>query len=106
MSFFIGFSEAKFKAQLKMCIQRIKLVNNKIENECKRLKREIAGLLNKPRKEEEKAKIKCEHLIRGDHTMAAHCILEVGENTLCATPSETLTICTILLLFISFCCCC
>lgn len=58
-------------------MQRIKLVNNKIENECKRLKREIAALLNKPKKEEEKAKIKCEHLIRGDHTVAAHCILEL-----------------------------
>lgn len=76
MSIF-GFNESKFKAQLKMAIQRIKLVNNKIENECKRLKREIAGLLNKPQKEEEKAKIKCEHLIRGDHTVAAHTILEL-----------------------------
>jgi len=73
----LGFSEAKFKAQLKMAIQRIKLVNNKIENEVKRLKRAIAGLLNKPQKEEEKAKIKCEHLIRGDHTVAAHCVLEL-----------------------------
>ena len=84
MSLFGGFSEPKFKAQLKMAIQRIKLLNNKIENEVKRLKREIAGLLNKPDKEEEKAKIKCEHLIRGDHTIAAHCILELMLESLIA----------------------
>ena len=81
---FFGYNERNFKAQLKMAKQRIKLVNNKIENEVKRLKREIERLLNKPDKEEEKAMILCEHLIRGDHTIAAHSILELMIESLIA----------------------
>ena len=55
MNFFGGFNSHKLKANLKMACQRVRLVNNKMDNMVKRRKKEISKLLESGK--EEKARI-------------------------------------------------
>jgi len=75
MNFFGGFNSHKLKANLKMACQRVRLVNNKMDNMVKRRKKEISKLLESGK--EEKARILVEHVIREDYTMEAHELIEL-----------------------------
>jgi len=73
--FWYSFSESRIKPQLKMGLQRIKIIVNKKSSQLKHQKREIAVLLadNKT----EKARIKVEHIIREDFIIESFELIEL-----------------------------
>ena len=73
--FFYSFSESKIKPQLKMAVQRIKIVVNKKSSQVKHQKKEIAVLLKENRTE--KARIKVEHIIREDFLIESFELIEL-----------------------------
>ncbi|KNC48598.1 uncharacterized protein AMSG_00375 [Thecamonas trahens ATCC 50062] len=69
------FNPNTLKVQLKLAVNRLKLVQNKKSNKNKAARREIAQLLEAGK--EESARIKVEHIIREDYTVEAYEILEL-----------------------------
>ena len=65
--FGLGYDEGKLKSNLKMAMQRCKIVTNKKTAASKIKKKEVAALLDG--KKEEKARIQTEALIREDFTI-------------------------------------
>jgi len=72
---FGGFKISKIKPNLKMSIQRMHIVKAKKAEQIKRSKKDIAMLLKNGK--EEKARIRCEHVVREDFTIEAYEILEL-----------------------------
>ncbi|KAE8715325.1 laccase-14 [Hibiscus syriacus] len=70
-----GFKAAKCKTLLKLTIPRIKLLRNRREIQIKKMRREIAKLLETG--QEATARIRVEHIIREENMMAAQEILEL-----------------------------
>ncbi|KAB2077778.1 hypothetical protein ES319_A06G119000v1 [Gossypium barbadense] len=70
-----GFKAAKCKTLLKLTIPRIKLLRNRREIQIKQMRRDIAKLLEIG--QEATARIRVEHIIREENTMAAQEILEL-----------------------------
>lgn len=70
-----SFKPERLKSNLKMASQRITLLSQKMENQVRRQKAEIARLLEQGK--EEKARIRVEHVIRDDLTMEAYELVEL-----------------------------
>ncbi|XP_071722365.1 uncharacterized protein [Rutidosis leptorrhynchoides] len=69
------FKPAKCKTSLKLASSRIKLMRNKREAQVKQLKRELAQLLESG--QEQTARIRVEHVVREEKTMAAYDLIEI-----------------------------
>lgn len=70
-----SFKPAKCKTSLKLASSRIKLLKNKREAQVKQLKRELAQLLDAG--QERTARIRVEHVVREEKTMAAYELIEI-----------------------------
>lgn len=70
-----SFKPAKCKTSLKLASSRIKLLKNKREAQVKQLKRELAQLLESG--QDQTARIRVEHVVREEKTMAAYDLLEI-----------------------------
>ncbi|KAJ8750970.1 hypothetical protein K2173_016151 [Erythroxylum novogranatense] len=70
-----SFKPAKCKTSLKLAASRIKLLKNKREAQLKHLKRELAQLLEAG--QEQTARIRVEHVVREEKTMAAYDLIEI-----------------------------
>ncbi|CAI9777985.1 unnamed protein product [Fraxinus pennsylvanica] len=70
-----GFKAAKCKTLLRLAIPRIKLLRNRREVQIRQMRREIAKLLESG--QEATARIRVEHIIREENTMAAQEIIEL-----------------------------
>ncbi|KAK6248661.1 hypothetical protein QUC31_020226 [Theobroma cacao] len=70
-----SFKPAKCKIALKLAIPRIKLMKNKREAQVKQLKRELAQLLESG--QDQTARIRVEHVVREEKTVAAYNLLEI-----------------------------
>ncbi|KAL4194408.1 hypothetical protein AMTRI_Chr05g68430 [Amborella trichopoda] len=70
-----SFKPGKCKTSLKLAIARIKLMKNKKGVQLKQMKRELAQLLQAG--QEQNARIRVEHVIREENTMAAYDIIEL-----------------------------
>ncbi|XP_030488291.1 uncharacterized protein LOC115705181 isoform X1 [Cannabis sativa] len=70
-----SFKPAKCKTALKLSVSRIKLLNNKRENQVKQMKRELAQLLESG--QVPTARIRVEHVIREEKTLTAYNFIEV-----------------------------
>ncbi|XP_062090976.1 uncharacterized protein LOC133797172 [Humulus lupulus] len=70
-----SFKPAKCKTALKLSVSRIKLLNNKRENQVKQMKRELAQLLESG--QIPTARIRVEHVIREEKTLTAYNFIEV-----------------------------
>ncbi|TKY44529.1 IST1-like protein [Spatholobus suberectus] len=70
-----SFKPAKCKTALKLAVSRIKLLKNKREAQVKQLKRELAQLLESG--QDQTARIRVEHVVREEKTMAAYDLVEI-----------------------------
>ncbi|XP_042484044.1 uncharacterized protein LOC122064391 [Macadamia integrifolia] len=70
-----SFKSGKCKTSLKLAAARIKLLKNKREVQVKQLRRELAQLLESG--QEKTARIRVEHVVREEKTMAAYDLLEI-----------------------------
>ncbi|GAY50444.1 Regulator of Vps4 activity in the MVB pathway protein [Citrus sinensis] len=70
-----SFKPAKCKTSLKLASSRIKLLKNKRGAQVKQLKRELAQLLESG--QDQTARIRVEHVVREENTMAAYDLLEI-----------------------------
>uniref|UniRef100_A0A2P2KGX0 Uncharacterized protein n=2 Tax=Rhizophora mucronata TaxID=61149 RepID=A0A2P2KGX0_RHIMU len=70
-----SFKSTKCKTALKLAASRIKLLKNKREAQVKQLKRELAQLLEAG--QDRTARIRVEHLVREEKTMAAYDLIEI-----------------------------
>ncbi|XP_039004860.1 uncharacterized protein LOC120132097 [Hibiscus syriacus] len=70
-----SFKPAKCKTALKLAIPRIKLMKNKREAQVQHLKRELAQLLESGK--DQTARIRVEHVVREEKTVAAYNLLEI-----------------------------
>ncbi|KAJ1421060.1 Vacuolar protein sorting-associated protein Ist1 [Sesbania bispinosa] len=70
-----SFKPAKCKTALKLAVSRIKLLKNKREAQVKQLKRELAKLLESG--QDQTARIRVEHVVREEKTMAAYDLIEI-----------------------------
>ncbi|KAF9680458.1 hypothetical protein SADUNF_Sadunf06G0123200 [Salix dunnii] len=70
-----SFKPAKCKTALKLAASRIKLLRNKREAQVKHLKRELAQLLEAG--QDQTARIRVEHVVREEKTMAAYELIEI-----------------------------
>ncbi|XP_047182128.1 uncharacterized protein LOC124848489 isoform X1 [Vigna umbellata] len=70
-----SFKPAKCKTQLRLAVSRIKLLKNKREAQVKQLKRELAQLLESG--QDRTARIRVEHVVREEKTMAAYDLVEI-----------------------------
>ncbi|KAI9112255.1 hypothetical protein K1719_016778 [Acacia pycnantha] len=70
-----SFKPAKCKTALKLAVSRIKLLKNKREAQVKQLKRELAQLLQSG--QDQTARIRVEHVVREEKTMAAYDLVEI-----------------------------
>ncbi|KAG4144325.1 hypothetical protein ERO13_D05G030000v2 [Gossypium hirsutum] len=70
-----SFKPAKCKTALKLAIPRIKLMKNKREAHVQQLKRELAQLLESG--QDQTARIRVEHVVREEKTVAAYNLLEI-----------------------------
>ncbi|KAJ6993683.1 hypothetical protein NC653_016732 [Populus alba x Populus x berolinensis] len=70
-----SFKPAKCKTSLKLASSRIKLLKNKREAQVKHLKRELAQLLDAG--QDRTARIRVEHVVREEKTMAAYELIEI-----------------------------
>ncbi|WJX30283.1 hypothetical protein P8452_18842 [Trifolium repens] len=70
-----SFKPAKCKTALKLAVSRIKLLRNKREAQVKVLKRELAKLLENG--QDQTARIRVEHVVREEKTMAAYELVEI-----------------------------
>ena len=70
-----SFKPAKCKTTLKLAVSRIKLLKNKREAQIKQLKRELAQLLESG--QDRTARIRVEHVVREEKTMAAYDLVEI-----------------------------
>ncbi|KAE9587906.1 putative vacuolar protein sorting-associated protein Ist1 [Lupinus albus] len=70
-----SFKPAKCKIALKLVVSRIKILKNKKEGEVRKLKRELAQLLNSA--QEQSARIRVEHVIREEKLLAAYDLVEI-----------------------------
>ncbi|XP_058722304.1 uncharacterized protein LOC131594243 [Vicia villosa] len=70
-----SFKPAKCKTALKLAVSRIKLLRNKREAQVKQLKRELAKLLENG--QDQTARIRVEHVVREEKTMAAYELVEI-----------------------------
>ncbi|KAK7314359.1 hypothetical protein VNO77_32879 [Canavalia gladiata] len=70
-----SFKSAKCKTSLKLAVSRIKLLKNKRESQVKQLKRELAQLLESG--QDQTARIRVEHVVREEKTMAAYDLVEI-----------------------------
>ncbi|CAK7352690.1 unnamed protein product [Dovyalis caffra] len=70
-----SFKPAKCKTALKLAASRIKLLKNKRAAQVKLLKRELAQLLDAG--QDQTARIRVEHLVREEKTMAAYELIEI-----------------------------
>ncbi|CAJ1951586.1 unnamed protein product [Sphenostylis stenocarpa] len=70
-----SFKPAKCKTALKLAVSRIKLLKNKREAQVKQLKRELAQLLESG--QDRTARIRVEHVVREEKTMAAYDLVEI-----------------------------
>ncbi|CAN6480828.1 unnamed protein product [Victoria cruziana] len=73
--FFKGFNSSKWKTAIKLAISRIKLLRNKRDAVLKQMKRDVAMLLESG--QETSARIRVEHVIREQNSMAANEIIEL-----------------------------
>ncbi|KAL1356515.1 hypothetical protein HN51_008521 [Arachis hypogaea] len=70
-----SFKPAKCKTALKLAVSRIKLLKNKREAQVRQLKRELAQLLESG--QDQTARIRVEHVVREEKTMAAYDLIEI-----------------------------
>ncbi|OIW15733.1 hypothetical protein TanjilG_04268 [Lupinus angustifolius] len=70
-----SFKPAKCKTALKLVVSRIKVLKNKKEAEVRKLKMELAQLLNSD--QEQTATIRVEHVIREEKLLAAYDLVEI-----------------------------
>nr|KYP41748.1 IST1-like protein [Cajanus cajan] len=70
-----SFKPAKCKTALKLAVSRIKLLKNKREAQVKQLRRELAQLLQSG--QDQTARIRVEHVVREEKTMAAYDLVEI-----------------------------
>eukprot|EP01135_Chromosphaera_perkinsii_P004308 Nk52_evm20s276 gene=Nk52_evmTU20s276 len=70
-----GFNSNRLKVQIKLAINRFKMLKNKRNNQQAIQRKEIAGLLDNGK--DESARIKVEHIIRDDYLMEAMDVLEL-----------------------------
>ncbi|PNX85000.1 IST1-like protein, partial [Trifolium pratense] len=70
-----SFKPAKCKTALKLAVSRIKLLRNKREAQVKVLKRELSKLLENG--QDQTARIRVEHVVREEKTMAAYELVEI-----------------------------
>ncbi|GMI92706.1 hypothetical protein HRI_002939900 [Hibiscus trionum] len=70
-----SFKPAKCKTALKLAIPRIKLMKNRREAQVQHLKRELAQLLESGH--DQTARIRVEHVVREEKTVAAYNLLEI-----------------------------
>ncbi|XP_058000776.1 uncharacterized protein LOC131179088 [Hevea brasiliensis] len=70
-----SFKPAKCKTALKLAASRIKLLKNKRDAQVKQLKRELAQLLETG--QDQTARIRVEHVVREEKTMAAYDLIEI-----------------------------
>ncbi|XP_061352639.1 uncharacterized protein LOC133297491 isoform X2 [Gastrolobium bilobum] len=70
-----SFKPAKCKTALKLAVSRIKLLKNKREAQVKQHKRELAQLLQSG--QDQTARIRVEHVVREEKTMAAYDLVEI-----------------------------
>ncbi|MED6110586.1 hypothetical protein PIB30_044434 [Stylosanthes scabra] len=70
-----SFKPAKCKTALKLAVSRIKLLKNKREAHIRQLKRELAQLLESG--QDQTARIRVEHVVREEKTMAAYDLVEI-----------------------------
>ncbi|OMO67343.1 O-methyltransferase, family 3 [Corchorus capsularis] len=70
-----SFKPAKCKTALKLAIPRLKLMKNKREAQVKQLRRELAQLLESG--QDQTARIRVEHVVREEKTVAAYNLLEI-----------------------------
>ncbi|KAJ9688217.1 hypothetical protein PVL29_014103 [Vitis rotundifolia] len=70
-----SFKSAKCKTSLKLAVSRIKLLKNRREAQLKQMKRDLAQLLESG--QDQTARIRVEHVVREEKTMAAYDLVEV-----------------------------
>ncbi|XP_024641289.1 sericin 1 isoform X2 [Medicago truncatula] len=70
-----SFKPAKCKTALKLAVSRIKLLRNKRQTQINLLKRELAKLLENG--QDQTARIRVEHVVREEKTMAAYELVEI-----------------------------
>ncbi|XP_010267034.1 PREDICTED: uncharacterized protein LOC104604416 isoform X2 [Nelumbo nucifera] len=70
-----SFKASKCKTSLKLAASRLKLLKNKRDAQVKQLKRELAQLLESG--QDQTAKIRVEHVVREEKTMAAYDLIEI-----------------------------
>ncbi|KAK8547232.1 hypothetical protein V6N13_097948 [Hibiscus sabdariffa] len=70
-----SFKPAKCKTALKLAVPRIKLMKNRREAQVQHLKRELAQLLESG--QDQTARIRVEHVVREEKTVAAYNLLEI-----------------------------
>ncbi|KAL9324694.1 hypothetical protein ACSQ67_009551 [Phaseolus vulgaris] len=70
-----SFKPAKCKTALKLAVSRVKLLRNKREAQVRQLKRELAQLLESG--QDRTARIRVEHVVREEKTMAAYDLVEI-----------------------------
>ncbi|XP_057968580.1 uncharacterized protein LOC131158043 [Malania oleifera] len=70
-----NFKPAKCKTSLKLAVSRIKLLKNKRAAQVTQLKRELAQLLESG--QDQTARIRVEHVVREEKTMAAYDLIEI-----------------------------
>ncbi|KAJ4951857.1 hypothetical protein NE237_028689 [Protea cynaroides] len=70
-----SFKSGKCKTSLKLAVARIKLLKNKRDAQVKQLKRELAQLLEAG--QEKTARIRVEHVVREEKTLAAYDLLDI-----------------------------
>ncbi|RVX05428.1 IST1-like protein [Vitis vinifera] len=70
-----SFKPAKCKTSLKLAVSRIKLLKNRREAQLKQMKRDLAQLLQSG--QDQTARIRVEHVVREEKTMAAYDLIEV-----------------------------
>ncbi|KAI9333672.1 regulator of Vps4 activity in the MVB pathway-domain-containing protein [Obelidium mucronatum] len=78
----VGFNPTKTKVQLKLAINRLKLLQQKLKATSNNAQREIAGLLEAGK--DDSARVKVEHIIRQDFDVEAMEIIELFCETLLA----------------------
>ncbi|KAH7850999.1 hypothetical protein Vadar_005806 [Vaccinium darrowii] len=70
-----SFKPAKCKTSLKLATSRLKLLKNKKDAQLKQMKREVAQLLESG--QDQSARIRVEHVVREEKTLAAYDLLEI-----------------------------
>ncbi|KAH9249237.1 hypothetical protein BASA81_013025 [Batrachochytrium salamandrivorans] len=78
----IGFNPNKTKVQLKVAVNRLRLVQQKKASINQQARKDIALLLEKGK--EESARVRVEHIIRDDYTIEALELIELYTETLLA----------------------